>query len=168
MFSTWRRWLEQQFRDARRVPRKLVRKKISPPRLEALEDRNLLSTFTVVNTNDSGAGSLRDAINRVNADTSPGIDTIKFAIGSGVQTIALQSALPAITHSVIIDGTTQRGFAGTPLIELDGAGAGSSANGLVISAGSSTVKGLVIRRSFKTLGGLVKRLPALAPLSAIV
>ena len=36
MFSTWRRWLEQQFRDARRVPRKLVRKKISPPRVTSV------------------------------------------------------------------------------------------------------------------------------------
>ena len=32
------------------------------PRLEALEDRFCLSTLTVVNNADSGAGSLRDTI----------------------------------------------------------------------------------------------------------
>ena len=38
------------------------------------------------------------------------------------------------------------GFAGTPIIELDGASAGTTANGLTITAGSSTVRGLVINR----------------------
>ena len=66
--------------------------------------------FAVVNTNDSGPGSLRHAIQQANA--SPGVDTITFAIGSGYQTIALASALPTITDSVIIDGTTQPGYAG--------------------------------------------------------
>ena len=115
----------------------------------------LLSTFTVVNALDTPAhssyvppGSLRDAVNHVNADTQPGIDTINFAIGSGPQTIKLgYYALPTITHSVVIDGTSQPGFAGKPLIELDGTTAFSSGgNGLFISAGNSTVKGLVINR----------------------
>jgi hypothetical protein len=114
--------------------------------LEPLEDRFLLSTFTVTNTNDSGAGSLRDAITRVDNDTNAGIDTINFAIGSGPQTIAPGSPLPAITHAVIVDGTTQPGFVASPLIELDGANAGTTANGLIISAGGSTVKALVINR----------------------
>ena len=114
------------------------------PRLEALEDRNLLSTFSVVNTSDSGAGSLRQAIMQVNEDTQPAADMIVFAIGTGQQTIVPLSALPAITHAVIIDGTTQPGYAGTPLIELDGASAGSTANGLILSAAGSTVQGLVI------------------------
>ena len=57
------------------------------PVIEFLEGRQLLSTFTVTNTGDTGAGSFRDAITQVNADTQPGIDTINFAIGSGVQTI---------------------------------------------------------------------------------
>jgi trimeric autotransporter adhesin len=115
----------------------------------------LLSTFTVVNTLDTPAnsyhvppGSLRDAVNHVNADTQPGIDTINFAIGSGPQTIKLgYYALAGIRHSVVIDGTSQPGFAGKPLIELDGTTAFSSGgNGLAISAGNSTVKGLVINR----------------------
>ena len=57
------------------------------PRVEALEDRRLLSTFKVFNTNDAGRGSLREAILDVNAD--PGPNTIVFRIpGRGVHTIA--------------------------------------------------------------------------------
>src|SRR5579871_1732206 len=61
------------------------------PGLEALEDRMLLSTFFVTNTNDSGPGSLRQAI--LNANQHAGLDTIAFNIaGAGVHTIALKSA----------------------------------------------------------------------------
>ena len=102
------------------------------------------ASFTVTNTNDSGAGSLRQAIQ--DANTNPGTDTITFNIsGSGVKTINLSSALPAITSPVIIDGTTQPGFAGSPLIELNGTSV-TSGHGLSITAGNSTVKGLVINR----------------------
>ena len=111
------------------------------------------NTFTVTNTNDSGAGSLRQAI--LDANANPGADTIVFNIpGAGVQTISPTSALPTITDAVMIDGYTQpgaspntdpNGFNGTLLIELDGENAGPS-SGLRIAAGSSTVRGLVINR----------------------
>src|ERR1041385_1152267 len=101
-------------------------------------------TFTVTNTNDSGAGSLRQAI--LDANTNLGTDTISFKIpGSGVQTINVLCGLPAISDPVTIDGTTQPGFAGSPLIELNGAGASGLA-ALYITAGNSRVKGLVINR----------------------
>jgi len=100
--------------------------------------------FVVTNTNDSGAGSLRQAI--TSANTQAGSDNITFNIpGSGVQTITPLSALPTITSPVVIDGSTQPGFAGTPIIQLNGTSAGAS-NGLTISAGNSTVRGLVINR----------------------
>jgi hypothetical protein len=103
------------------------------------------ATFIVTNTNDGGPGSLRQAIQDANA--SAGTDAITFAIsGGGVKTIALSSPLPVITGSLTIDGTTQPGFSGTPLIELNGSGAGSGAYGLRITAGSSTVRGMVINR----------------------
>lgn len=102
------------------------------------------TTFVVTNTNDSGTGSLRQAI--LDSNGSPGTDTITFQIGSGVQTITPGSALPTITDPVIIDGKTQPGFAGTPLIELNGTGAGGGADGLNITAGNTTVQGLVINR----------------------
>jgi thiol-disulfide isomerase/thioredoxin len=113
-----------------------------------LEDRTVPSTLTVLNNLDSGPGSLRQAI--LDADSSPGLDTICFRIGTGPQTIHVGSGrfgpLPAITDPVLLDGTTQPGFTGRPLIELDGTSAGVGADGLVITAGASTVRGLVINR----------------------
>jgi Flp pilus assembly secretin CpaC len=101
--------------------------------------------LTVLNTNDHGTGSLRQAI--LDADQSGrhgSPELIRFAIpGSGVHTIRLLSALPDITAPVILDGTTEPGYAGQPIIELDGSQAGF-ANGLRITAGHSTVRGLVI------------------------
>jgi N-acetylneuraminic acid mutarotase len=104
--------------------------------------------FTVLTTADSGPGSLRQAILDANAaaNDAAGPDVIQFAVNSGVQSIALRSALPTITDAVTIDGWSQPGFAGTPLIELNGAGAGPGASGLAITAGNSTVRGLVINR----------------------
>ena len=80
-------------------------------------------TLPVTNVNDSGSGSLRQAIDTANQ--TPGPDTIAFNIAAGgLETITPQSMLPAITDPVIIDGTTQPGFAGIPIIELNGANAG--------------------------------------------
>ena len=107
------------------------------------------AVLTVTNINDSGFGSLRDQINQANA--SPGLDEIRFNIfGSGVHTITLLSALPTITDAVTIDGSTQPGFAGAPLIELDGSNFPAQRNtgvdGLRITAGGSTVRAMVINR----------------------
>jgi len=81
-------------------------------------------SFLVVNTLDSGPGSLRQAIIDANADSSPGTDNIAFDIPASTSpnldipvpgfdpstqtwTITLDSALPTITHSVRIDGYGQ-------------------------------------------------------------
>jgi parallel beta-helix repeat protein len=115
------------------------------PFLEDLEGRQLLSTFTVTNTNDSGTGSLRQAIISSNAATGSAVNAIDFKIGSGgTETIALKSALPTIAHSVVIDGTTQAGTGSTPRIVLNGSSAGAHAVGLEITASNTTVKGLAI------------------------
>ena len=103
----------------------------------------LLNTFTVTNTNDSGAGSLRQAI--TDANNLAGTDTISFNIsGSGPHTISLSTALPTITDSIIIDGWSEPDFSGAPIIELDGSGV--SGDGLTLAAGSdgSTIRGLSI------------------------
>jgi hypothetical protein len=111
--------------------------------LEPLADRLLPSVFAVLNTADSGEGSLRQAI--LDANAHPGQDTITFNIpGAGAHTIRPLSALPAITDPVVIDGTYQPGYTDRPLIVLDGSSAGSQASGLVIVAGDSTVRGLDI------------------------
>jgi hypothetical protein len=101
------------------------------------------SNFVVTNTNDDGPGSLRQAITDANAN--PGLDTISFNIGSGLKTITPSQRLPTIIDPVVIDGTTQPGFSGVPIIELNGSSQ-PDGNGLFITAGNSTVRGLVINR----------------------
>ena len=123
--------------------------------VEDLEGRQMLSTFTVTNTADSATGSLRQAIISSNATTGP--NTIVFKINStGVQTINVLSPLPTITMPVTIDGTTQTGYGGKPLVALDGAKAGTSAVGLSLAstAAGSTLKGLAID-SFAAGGVLI-------------
>ncbi|MFM7042577.1 MAG: right-handed parallel beta-helix repeat-containing protein, partial [Planctomycetaceae bacterium] len=92
----------------RRRP-KSARRRSLPLRAEALESRALLATFTVSNLLNAGAGSLRAAINQANAN--PGADEIAFTVAG---TVPLSTALPAITDSVSIDGSTAPGFVGSP------------------------------------------------------
>ncbi|HEX8524775.1 MAG TPA: hypothetical protein VF669_21160 [Tepidisphaeraceae bacterium] len=118
---------------------------IITPCVESLEERKLFSTYIVTNTNDSGEGSLRQAL--INANNNAGTDTVNFAIGSGARTITPGSQLPIITGPVVIDGTTQPGFAGKPIIEINGQNAGGGfTNGIWLDGGNSVVKGLVINR----------------------
>jgi IPT/TIG domain-containing protein/S-layer family protein len=99
------------------------------------------ATFTVTNTSDSGAGSLRQAI--LDANASAGADTIVFNIpGPGPYVITpLPPGLPAMLGPTTVDGTTQPGYAGTPIIEL----ANFSGAGLKLQGGSSTVRGILVR-----------------------
>ena len=91
-------------------------------RAEALEGRALMATFVVTNTDDAGAGSLRDAIERANLD--PAQDTIEF--GPAVTgTITLTSALPELSTDVVLSGpgpsaltVARRGVLGSPLFRI--------------------------------------------------
>jgi hypothetical protein len=112
------------------------------PRLETLEDRTVPSTFTVTNANDAGAGSLRQAI--LNANAKGGSNTIVFHIKGPSTVISLHSALPTITSTVKIDGTTQAGYQGQPLVVLSGGQAGAAVNGLTVAAANVRIKGLEI------------------------
>jgi uncharacterized repeat protein (TIGR01451 family) len=144
------------------------RRRFQRPRVEALEERSLLSTITVTGTGDSiandGVVTLREAITAANTnadpsgDTTPGdlgSDTIAFDIpGTGVHTIQLTSALPTISEPVVIDGYTEPGSAQNTLADGDNAvlrielNRGNLAvNGLTITAGNSTVRGLVVNGS---------------------
>jgi titin len=105
--------------------------------------RGRAETFIVSNTGASGPGSLQQAI--LDANATNGLDWIIFQIpGSRVHTITPANILPPITGPVVIDGTTQPGFAGTPLIQINGANAGTTSDGLRLLAGNSTIRGLVI------------------------
>lgn len=112
---------------------------------------SLAATFTVTNTNDSGVGSLRQAI--LDANANVGADTITFAIpGSGVQTITLASSLPDATDPVTIDGYTQSGASANTLAVGDNAvltvrvngGAGGTIFRFAPGSQNSTVQGLAI------------------------
>ena len=103
------------------------------------------ATFTVTNANDAGDGSFRIAIS--NANFSAGSDVIDFAIpGTGPFTIDLATVLPNVTESVVIDATTQPGYAAKPLVELNGATAAGNGTGIYLLAPDCVVKGLAINR----------------------
>ena len=99
-------------------------------------------TILVSSTADSGPGSLRQAILTANAN-GPSHDTIAFNLPGGPVTIALQSALPAITQPLTINGTTQPGFSGSPLVFITRAGAWSGP-GLRVEAANSVIRSLGI------------------------
>jgi len=97
----------------------------------------------VLNTNDSGGGSLRQAI--LDANASPDQNLVLFNIpGAGAQVIQPLSPLPQITSPVIIDGFSQPGFAGAPLIQINGSQAGVAVDGFYLTAGGSTIRGLAL------------------------
>ena len=112
--------------------------------LALLPHQNFAATYTVTVTNDSGAGSLRQAL--LDANAGGGADTIDFNIASGV-TIPLATNLPPITDPVTIDATTQPGWVSAPIIEVNGTNIGGAGqDGFKIWAGSTTIRGLVINR----------------------
>lgn len=102
------------------------------------------ATFLVTNTNDAGAGSLRQAI--LEANFLAGQDVIAFQIpGPGPYVIAPLSQLPTITDPTIVDGQTQPGYSSGSLIEISGASAGPGVDGLVVTGSMCFIRGLVIR-----------------------
>jgi len=102
------------------------------------------ATFTVTSSNDSGPGTLRQAILDANAGGA-GPHTIAFDIApGGLRTIAPLTELPVLTAGqTLLDATTQPGYAGVPIIELSGQFA-IGANGLRIDGDLSRVRGFVI------------------------
>src|SRR5258706_508114 len=97
-------WLRQ------RGTKTITRRTLFRPMLERLEDKLAPAIFMVTNTDDSGLGSLRQAMHDANTTPNTGgvPDEIHFNIpGGGVHTIHPSNALPEIFGAVIIDGYTQ-------------------------------------------------------------
>ncbi len=128
--------------------------------IERLEDRETPAIITVTDTGDTvavdGLVTLREAILSANGDADVnadvvgagayGADVIQFAIpGAAPFIISPTSALPSLTDAagVDIDGTSQPGFAGMPIIVVDGTGAGA-VDGFSIVSSNNTIRGLVI------------------------
>ena len=109
------------------------------------------TSLVVINTADSGAGSLRQALSTANIE--PGA-VISFAIpNAGPHVIQPQSALPTITAPTTIDGYTQPGSAANTAavgtnavikIQIAGTSAGSGVSGLNVTGGGTTIRGLSI------------------------
>lgn len=126
----------------------------------------------IVNTSDAGQGSVRQFLTNVNAlsntglaqsGRTAGIDNAIWMLAdgtarpglnagyasqftSGVAGIAPTSALPTVTEAVVLDATTQPGWSSTPIVELNGTGAGAGVSGLAVTAAGSSFRGLAINR----------------------
>src|SRR5436309_2128231 len=145
-------WVRKLFtRPANRPIRKAPRR--ARLAVEVLEDRTVPSTFTVLNTNDSGAGSLRAAVISANANAGP--DTIVFGDGSGAggtnfldatpDTITLTSNQLSLTDTAV---TTITGT-GANLLSISGNnarrvfnvsdGASAALSGLTITGGNASI-----------------------------
>ena len=120
---------------------------------------NVADFYTVTTSEDHGTGSLSQVI--TNADAAPASNPQKIGFripGAGPFSINLMSALPAITVPVIMDATTEPGYAAMPLILIQGEGiqpGSTPIHGLVLAAGStkSTIKGLDVS-GFTTGAGI--------------
>src|SRR5262249_33225356 len=110
------------------------------PRLEALEDRLCLSTLTVTNNADSGAGSLRAAL----AAAGNG-DTINFAPSLEGQTIALTSGQLNVSQNITITGLGAK--------ELTVSGSGARRVFAVSGGVTASISGLTIANGLADQGG---------------
>ncbi len=171
---TWMtRWVKRIFSSAKPIQNR--RRRTFRPSIERLEERWVPSaiTLTVINTNDNGAGSLRQAILDSNANPSAPLfpNVIEFNISALGDTQIIHvgdnsggggttnQALPAIIQPVQIDGYTETGS------ETNNSPFGTNANILIELDGSdvtlpapdttnSTKSGLDLEGRNATISGL--------------
>jgi len=95
------------------------------------------ATFTVSNTKSSGPGSLRQAM--LDAQYSADAKIVFDLAGNPPFTIDVDTPLPVMMRSVSIDGISQPGFVGTPLIAIVNR---TSSPTIELRGGNSHVQGL--------------------------
>ena len=122
------------------------------PRVEMLEDRCTPAVFKVTNRDDSGGGSLRQAV--FQAEQTDAADVIRFKPGlSG--TIRLTTGAIAITLPLTIRGTGQN------LLTIDGDQAGqifTIDNGASFNSVKVNISGLTLTGGLDTNGGAISNL----------
>ncbi|MDR3622068.1 MAG: NosD domain-containing protein [Paludisphaera borealis] len=128
------------FPSSRPVPRKRFF-----PEVFGLEDRSLLSTFTVTNTSGDAStqGSLPWAIQQSNY-SSPGLDIVKFNLQGAAPFIIDVNSTLYLNDQVVIDGESQPGYAGKPLVVVRG-NASVPSIFLLQGAGGQTSSGSTIQ-----------------------
>lgn len=124
----------------------------------------------IVNTQDSGQGSLRQFILNANAVAGPASSQFNIpttdpnynSIMANAFVIRPTSALPGLTdNATAIDGTTQEANqgdlrSGLPDVVIDGVSAGANVNGLTIYSNSNIIRRLDVRNFNQNNGtGLV-------------
>src|SRR5262245_1233709 len=103
--------------------------------LEALENRTVPSVITVMNSNDSGAGSLRDAL--INSKKG---DTVQFDSSLTGKAIKLTSGELTLDHSLTINGLgssklTVDGSGMFRVLDISGSGLKESISGITFANG---------------------------------
>ncbi|MBA4066699.1 MAG: hypothetical protein C0501_23935 [Isosphaera sp.] len=155
--TAFQRWCTNLRRGPRpRGPEPAAGGRAFRPGVHPLEDRALPSTFTVLNLNDAGPGSLRAAVAAANAN--PGADTVVFSPAArGTITVASQLAItddlairgPGADRLTVSGGGTTRVFAvlpaalagnpfATPTLAQVAASPEVTIEGLTVSGGRAT------------------------------
>lgn len=131
------------------------------------------TTYTVINANDAGTGSLRQAILSANADNSATSVSPHIISISGTYSINLASALPSINNPLIINASsinrlTINGFAGSSILTINSGktvtlnfitfnGASSVSNGGgVNNSGTLTINNCTFQNNFASTGGAIR------------
>ncbi|MDJ0496614.1 MAG: PKD domain-containing protein, partial [Acidimicrobiia bacterium] len=116
-------------------------------------------------TNSKGATECTLQAAMREAEASGTVDTIHFKMpptesghSAGVWTITPTSALPLMLTTMTIDAATQTGWAGDPIVAIDGSSAGAGADGFYVGAANSEIRGFVIH-SFLSDGTVLDSAP---------
>src|SRR2546428_115778 len=104
LFANWLRRMQKSLPPAGTIASRSRANRPRPgfvPRVEGLENRCVPSVFTVTNLNDSGTGSLRQAVASANAHA--GGDVVQFAPGVH-GSITLTSGQIDVTDDLAVAG----------------------------------------------------------------